>query len=73
MTSSAPRFALQSAQLTSHMHLQRPTNRALSTSDPLGPTCCGMVPAYVRMPKDPTLRPDTSLGNIVFRAPSYTQ
>jgi hypothetical protein len=73
MTSSALRFALQSAQLTSHMHLQRPTNHALSTSDPLGPTCRGMVPAYVRMPKSLALCPDTSLGNIVFGAPSCMQ
>jgi hypothetical protein len=47
MTPSALRFALQSAQLTSHMHLQRPTNHALSSSDPLDPICRGTVPAYV--------------------------
>src|SRR5665811_1581913 len=39
MTLFAPIFALQLAHLTSHMHLQRPTNHALSTSDPLDPTC----------------------------------
>ena len=55
-------FALQLAQLTSRMHLQRPTNHVLSTFDPSGPTYCGTVPSYVEMPKSPTLRPDTSLG-----------
>jgi hypothetical protein len=73
MTLSAPRFALQSAQLTSRIHLQRPTNHALSTSNPLGPTCCRMALAYVGMPKNPALRPDNSLGDIVFTAPSCTQ
>jgi hypothetical protein len=70
MIPSVPGFALQLAQLIFHMQLHRPTNDALSTSDPLDPICHGMAPTYVEMPKNPALRPNTSLGDIIFGAPS---
>jgi hypothetical protein len=73
MTPSASRSALQLVQLTSHMHLQRPTNHVLSTSNPLDPTCHGTALAYVGMPENYALNSDTSLEDIVFGAPSCTQ
>jgi hypothetical protein len=37
------------------------------------PTCRGTVPVYVGMPESLARRLDTSLGNIVFEAPSCTR
>jgi hypothetical protein len=61
MTLFVLEFSVQSAQLTSHMHPQRPTNHVLNTYGHLGPTCHEIILVYIRMPKNLALYLDKSL------------
>jgi hypothetical protein len=76
MILSALEFALQSVHLTSCMQScaeHVPTNHVLSISGLLGPTCRGMAPVYVGMPKNLAVCMDKSQEIIVFGTPSCTQ